>query len=175
MKFIGNHSGILRTIMTPWGKFWGKKWQKLAKKLIKIAQNCVVFLYIFGIYSLKIFAVGGLGGHNPQKPPPVYAPFSIDAVLCQTTAALQGQGALNPQNWGSQCNWPQWHFFKVVVCFVFRLCWIRISSKQKIRLQGYKNIQCWQSSQGSDTCMVWHSSYIYCLCIHCLVQQNFWC
>ena len=42
----------------------------IGQKLIQIAQNCVVFLYIFRIYSLKIFAVGGLGGgHDPQNPP----------------------------------------------------------------------------------------------------------
>ena len=38
----------------------------MGQKLIKIAQKIALFLYIFRICSLKIFAGGGLGGHGPQ-------------------------------------------------------------------------------------------------------------
>jgi len=66
----------------------------LAKKLIKIAQNCVGFLYIFRIYSLKIFAVGGLGGGDgPRSPPPVYAPV-WRIKLCVIIQCFKARSAL---------------------------------------------------------------------------------
>jgi len=44
----------------------------MGQQLIKIAQKLLCFLYIFHIYSLKIFAGGGLGA------PHVYAPAFWD-------------------------------------------------------------------------------------------------
>jgi len=64
---------------------------KMGQKLIKkIVQNCVVFLYIFRIYSLKIFAVGGLGVHGPQEPPPLSTSLiglSQGSAICTQTDA----------------------------------------------------------------------------------------
>jgi len=58
LKFIGDHSSILGTIITPSGKQHAKM-TKMGQKLVKLRENCVVFLYIFRIYSLQIFAGGG--------------------------------------------------------------------------------------------------------------------
>jgi len=72
--------------MTPWGKFWGKKWQTFAKNIDKNCTKLRCFLYIFRIYSLKFFAVGGLGGHGPQKPPPLSTPLSeVECLAIDST------------------------------------------------------------------------------------------
>ena len=52
LKFIVDHSSILGTIITPWGKLRAKN----DKNGPKIA---LFFFDIFRIYSLKIFAGGG--------------------------------------------------------------------------------------------------------------------
>ena len=59
MKFIDDRSSIMGTVITPSRKLHGKS----AKNVPKITKNCAkmrCFLYIFGIYSLKIFEGGGL-------------------------------------------------------------------------------------------------------------------
>jgi len=62
LKFIGDRSGILGTIITPWRKLWANKNDKNGPKIDKNCAKIALFLYIFRICSLKIFAGGGLGG-----------------------------------------------------------------------------------------------------------------
>jgi len=68
LKFIGERFSTVGTIITPSGKLRAKR-GKNVPKLVKIAGK---FLYIFPIYSPKIFDGGGLGVMAPV--PPVYAP-----------------------------------------------------------------------------------------------------
>jgi len=51
-----------------------KNYKKMRQQLLKIARKMHCFLYIFRIYSLKIFEEGGLGAMTPSSPSPDYAP-----------------------------------------------------------------------------------------------------
>ena len=64
-RHFGNYNDSLRKILV-------KKMTTIGQKLHKMA----LFLYIFRIYSLKNFAVGGLGsGTAPRSPPPTSTPL----------------------------------------------------------------------------------------------------
>ena len=75
LKFIGDRSGILGTIITPWGKLWAKN-DKNGPKIDKNCAKIALFLYIFRICSLKICSCSLKittrksrgGGHVPQCP-----------------------------------------------------------------------------------------------------------
>ena len=86
---------------------------KIGEKLNKIAQNCVFFLYIFRAYSLKIFAVGGLGATAPPEAPPVYAPAirpafrSADNFLEQAVSSVCVMGLFSiPEKIRMNAIWP---------------------------------------------------------------------
>ena len=63
---------------------------KMGQKLIKLHKNCVVFWYIVRIYSLKIFAGGGLGGATAHSSP-MSAPLERHHCLYSTCAASDGE------------------------------------------------------------------------------------
>jgi len=53
LKFIGDRSGILGTIITLRGKLWAKN-DKNGPKIDKKCAKIALFLYFFRICSLKI-------------------------------------------------------------------------------------------------------------------------
>ena len=75
LKFIGDRSSILRTIIIPSGKPPAQN----DKNAQKNSNNCAkieiaLFLYIFRIYSLNIFEGGRLGAW-PHSSSPLATPL----------------------------------------------------------------------------------------------------
>ena len=66
LKFIGDRSGILGTIMTPCGKFRGKM-TKIGQKLIKIAKLRCFFFVNYPYLFLLHFCGRWIGGD--ARPP----------------------------------------------------------------------------------------------------------
>ena len=65
----------------------------MRQKLEKLRENCVVFLYIFRIYSLKIFDGGGLGAMAPYRLLATLLP--PEAVVIGRVCLLVGRSFVN--------------------------------------------------------------------------------
>ena len=119
LRFIGDRSRILGTIITPSGKLRAKKVknEKNAPKLVTIARKLRSFLYIFRIYFLNIFDGGGLGdvAHSSlalTTSLEISAERRTDEGLRERSAECQIAN-LKPES-GSFISW---HIFAVIYWF----------------------------------------------------------
>jgi len=89
LKFIGDRSSILAflelyKLLPP--ENCAQKMTKRRQKLLKIARKLHCFLYIFRIYSLKIFD-WWIGGMAPSSPP-LTTPLLVEADKIHPTTDL---------------------------------------------------------------------------------------